>query len=410
MNKPVKFLLIIFLFLLNINFLSANNWNIPGKIINEENYYPLYKIINILHIDRQWDFYSGRFILQFDSNYLNFIVDENEIYVNRKIKHLNSPPIRKNGVIYVPEQMLYLLLSWVDSNYKYNFNNNILSLNKAISQPQQENTEKIEKKFPKAFAKKDNAPMKKKEYTAKRGNISKISVVIIDPGHGGKDPGAIGQKGLREKDIVLKVGKKVKKILNQKLKSRGIKIVMTRDKDVFISLKKRTEIANKYIGKNKAGIYISIHANASIRKKSRGIETFVLSPVASDDEARAVAAMENGIIDNKTKKLDSISKILSKMLSYEYIRESIELAKFIQTGYSKNLPARTNIRGIKKARFYVLEGSFMPAILTEIGFVTNRKEEKLLRTDKYQTYIAKSIASGIIKFINWYEAHNGFIQ
>ncbi len=418
-----SFLIIILILLPFLSLYSQNNWGIKGEEVNDTTYYPLYKIINILHIERRWDFYTGKFILQDGSNYLNFIIGEPILYINRKIKNLDTPPIRINGKIYIPEDMLEYILKWKEEKFAFSFDENKLTINSIKREEKKEsipdnnknnypivennlnNYQKSSKEVTKISSVNDN----KKARSLPGAN--KISVIVIDPGHGGKDPGAIGQKGLREKDVVLKVGLKVRKILKEKLKNKNIQIVMTRNKDIFIPLKKRAEIANSYVNKNRAGIFISIHANASIRKKSHGIETFVLSPVASDDEARAVAAMENGIIDSgNKKKVDTVSRILSQMLSYEYIRESIELAKFVNNGYRKHLPGKTEIRGIKKALFYVLEGSFMPAILTEIGFVTNRKEEKLLRTDTYQTYIARAIADGIIKFIKWYESNNGFIQ
>lgn len=399
------------IFILTATLLDAQEWKISSFTINNENYYPLYKLINILKISRSWDFYSGKFILKNKRNYLIFFIDEEKIYFNRELKLLKNPPIREEGIIYVPEEMLRFILSMADEEFKYEFiKNKKLNIEKERTPPiiaKRPITETTSHNLAKKLIQSETS---KEIHTKNIINSSpdKIRVIIIDPGHGGDDPGAIGQLGLREKEVVLKVALKLKKILEKKLKN--VKIVLTRSKDIFVPLKKRAQIANKYVNKNTAGIFISIHANASYNKKTTGYETFVLSPVASDDEARAVAAMENGIIDPLPKNESTVGRIITQLLSNEYIRESLKLAEFVQKGYKTYLPSNIPDRGIKKALFYVLEGTLMPAILTEIGFITNRKEEKLMRKDKYQWKIAQGMASGILKFINWYEANNGFIQ
>ncbi len=411
-----SFILILLILISNSNFLYSRDYKINSLGINNDNYYPLYKILNILHLKRCYDVYTHKIIIKDKGRYLSFFVDEEVIYYEMKTILLKSPPIRKEGVIYIPQEMVDMIKQWKRGDFQFQYVNNDFNINK--KQEIVYKNDKKEEKSVRAIVKKNtsktSSPVISKvdkfaEKPVRATSPNRIKVIVIDAGHGGKDPGAIGQKGLREKEVVLQTALYLRDYF--KKKTRDIKIVMTRDKDVFISLDARAKIANKHIGKNTAGLFISVHANASYNKKTRGTETFVLSPVASDDEARAVAAMENGIIDRKTKKPDSISRILSTMISYENIRESIQLATFIEGSYRKKLNTKsTTPTGVKKALFYVLEGTLMPAALTEIGFLTNREEEKLLRKKSYQQKVAASIGDGMIRFIKWYDANNGFIQ
>jgi N-acetylmuramoyl-L-alanine amidase len=402
-----------FLFLLILPALIySKSWQIEPVLINNQSYYPLYKIINILRIERDWDFYSEKFLLKNNENYIVFIPDEDKLYFNRQLKILKYPIIRFNGVIYIPSEVVEYIFNLVDESWSFKFlNNNGIEI--ADDERKEQVIVKNEENFTneKKFYNSDDSSGKIFEIENNReifkaSNPNRIKVIIIDPGHGGEDPGAIGQVGLTEKEVVLNVGLKLRDILRKLLPD--VKIVMTREKDIFIPLNKRAEIANKNVDKNTSGIFISIHCNASYNKKTSGFETYILSPVASDAEARAVAAMENGIID-LNKKDFSTGRIITQLLSAEYIRESTRLAELLQNSYRKNLPQNFEDRGVKKALFYVLEGTLMPAVLTEIGFITNKEEEKLLRNPEYQYKIALSIADGILEFIKWYDINNGFV-
>ncbi|MBU1077773.1 MAG: N-acetylmuramoyl-L-alanine amidase [Spirochaetes bacterium] len=384
--------------------LYAMDYRIDSHLINNETYYPLYKILNILHLERRYDHYTQKLIIKDNGRYLFFFIDEDTIYYERESILLKSPPIRDNGIIYIPKEMVDLITQWKRGDFQFSYIDRNFKINEK---------EEVIYKEDVQIAEKETIPVKEETALNSHQKIvttspSQIKFIVIDPGHGGKDPGAIGQKALREKTVVLNVSLYLKDYLNDRLKD--VKITMTRDEDNFITLNKRANIANQFIKKDSTGIFISVHANASYNKKSRGTETFVLSPVASDDEARAVAAMENGIIESEKSKVEPITKILTGMLSYENIRESIQLAGFIQEGYHRNLKANKRTKEVKKALFYVLEGTLIPAVLTEIGFITNEKEEKLLRSKAYQKKIAKSIGEGIVEFINWHNANNGFIQ
>lgn len=223
-----------------------------------------------------------------------------------------------------------------------------------------------------------------------------LNIIVIDAGHGGKDSGARGRKGLLEKDITLKVALALKKDLEKKFPKS--KIFLTRKDDTYLSLEERTNFANE----KRADIFVSIHVNAARREGARGIETFFLSLDASDDEARRVAAFENEVVKfdkEETKDLDDddfLQSIIWDMVQAQAHKESSKLAELVQTSLSKAMKAEN--RGVKQAPFYVLMGATMPAILVEVGFISNRKEERRLKNIKIQKHISKAIARGVVSF------------
>ena len=239
------------------------------------------------------------------------------------------------------------------------------------------------------------SPAYNKKKEGIRPDIGAIKKIIIDPGHGGDDPGAIGPSGIEEKDIVLSVGKKLGDILRSKYDAE---VIFTRDKDIFIPLNERTEMANS----NKADLFISIHANASRRKDTRGIETYFLN-WTDDREAMKVAARENKISLRKMKNTrGDLQFILHDLARKNKNEESMKLASSIQNALVSTLKedySRIHDLGVKYALFYVLVGAEMPSILVEISFISNKEEEKRLSKEEYKTKIAEAIASGINSYI-----------
>ncbi|MEE9591908.1 MAG: N-acetylmuramoyl-L-alanine amidase [Thermodesulfobacteriota bacterium] len=220
----------------------------------------------------------------------------------------------------------------------------------------------------------------------------KISRIIIDPGHGGKDPGAIGKRGLKEKDINLKLAKKLRNLLKGSFKGD---IVLTRERDIFLPLEERTAIANT---KN-ADIFLSIHVNASPNRKARGIETYYLN-FTTDEEAIRVAARENA---TSIRHMSDLQFILNDLMRTAKTNESVRMAADIQESIVSTLKKRyrrINGNGIKGAPFYVLVGTQMPSVLIEVSFISNSEEETRLRKDAYLNGIAKGITTGVLKFIN----------
>lgn len=227
----------------------------------------------------------------------------------------------------------------------------------------------------------------------------KIRVVVIDPGHGGHDPGAVAN-GVKEKEVVLEIARKVKK----RLEKLGIKVILTRNGDYFVTLGERARIAQR----NKADLFVSIHCNYAPRSsKARGIETYFLSEARTEWE-RSVAAFENSVIkyevDKKADNGDILTMILGDMAQYEFLKESQDLAYFVQESLV-NLGGSID-RGVKQAGFYVLQGVYAPSVLVEVGFLTNRDEARRLKDYRYQEKIAEAIVDGIIKFKIAYERSN----
>ena len=239
---------------------------------------------------------------------------------------------------------------------------------------------------------KASIPVKAPEYKPEH---RKIRTVVIDAGHGGKDPGAIGQKGLKEKDVVLDVAKRLGRILE---KDHGVKVIYTRQSDIFIPLNDRTDIANS----KDADLFISIHANANRKRSARGIETYILN-WTNEDESLRVAARENNISISKMKLLrGGLQMILDDLARSYKKKESVRLARTMQDSMVHRLKDRyrnTKDLGVKQALFYVLLGAEMPSALVEISFISNIEEEKLLSSKSYRNVISEGIAKGVGSFI-----------
>ncbi|HEX3322352.1 MAG TPA: N-acetylmuramoyl-L-alanine amidase [Terriglobales bacterium] len=220
----------------------------------------------------------------------------------------------------------------------------------------------------------------------------KIGKIVIDAGHGGHDTGTIGPNGLEEKDLVLEVARRLGRLLDQRL---GAEVVYTRQDDTFIPLETRTAIANR----ERADLFISIHANSSRDPAARGVETYYLN-FTSSAEALEVAARENAVSE---KSIYELQDLVKKIALKEKIEESREFASNVQQALHTGLSTRTTgmrDRGVKKAPFVVLIGANMPSILAEISFVSNPSDERKLETSEYRQRIAESLYRGIAKYAN----------
>ena len=232
------------------------------------------------------------------------------------------------------------------------------------------------------------------------GEKDRFDVVVIDPGHGGEDRGARGTGGLEEKDLVLDVSQR----LARRLRASGLRVMMTRDEDVFVPLEVRTSMANDA----RSDLFISIHANSAAGDAPRGFETFFASLEGSDEEARRVAERENGAFPGlafSQESIDPLVGLLGDMMVSEHMAESSEFSKLVQ-GELASIPG-TSRRGVKQAPFVVLMGVQMPASLVEIGFLSNPADEKLLRSARHREEIAEAVAQAVILFGKRYDARRG---
>jgi len=219
-----------------------------------------------------------------------------------------------------------------------------------------------------------------------------IKTIVIDPGHGGKDPGAIGRGKLAEKHITLQVGLKLRDLIAKRL---GRKVLMTRDRDVFIELEDRTKFANH----QDADLFVSIHVNSHPQRATRGIEIYHFGK-ASDRRALEVAARENGTPIESTGV--GWQYLVADLLTDKKIEDSLELAWTARQSMVTRLNGYYDVvdLGVKTAPFYVLRFTTMPSILAEIGFISNPTEERLMQGDAFLARMAEAVFEGIKSFIN----------
>jgi N-acetylmuramoyl-L-alanine amidase len=225
-----------------------------------------------------------------------------------------------------------------------------------------------------------------------------VDVVVIDPGHGGKDPGAIGPSGLQEKEVVLDICKRLASLLRSRL---GLTVILTREDDTFISLSGRTKMANA----QGADLFVSVHANAAKRREANGFETYFLAE-AKNDAGRAAAILENSALrferpEGSMEGMSDLDFILYDMVQNEFHQESEYLAGIIQDQLDDELS--TTNRRVNQAPFYVLNGAYMPAVLVETAFISNPEEEGLLKKRWFRQKIAEALYESVRTFKEKYE-------
>jgi len=223
------------------------------------------------------------------------------------------------------------------------------------------------------------------------GKDEDAATIVIDPGHGGRDPGAVGYSGVKEKDLNLAVSKQLVKAL----RARGYRVLMTRNDDTFVPLYSRANFANRV----KADIFVSIHCNASLRKKASGFEIYFLSEKASDPGAKATARLENAVValeGKPSKRNRRVQELLYSMAKNAFINESSALCGHIRKVVRKGIKM---VRyDVKQAGFFVLKGTQMPAVLVELGFISNKHEERQLSRGTFQRKMVAAITKGIHQY------------
>ena len=338
----------------------------PSYDIGGITYISLNSLLNAYNLDYQWDGLAKRLTITDGNKAVTFGIGSNIAIVEGADKVMEAPVVMRRSMVVVPRSFASYILSEV-------------------------------------YAKEAAGTQRARIVPAKISGYS-ISRIVLDAGHGGKDPGAIGQ-GLVEKEVTLDIVKRVKRYLE----GSGIEAILTRDSDVFVSLWKRADIANK----QNADFFISIHANAAPSAYAKGFEVFYLSE-AVDDSARAIAAAENASLRYESssfadKRPSTALEAILRDIEYTEARaESRELAEYIASSATSDLG--TKDRGVKGARFYVLKGADMPAILIEVGFVSNRQDAVRLKNSSYREELAKAIARGILGYSKEYEKTEGFTR
>ena len=318
---------------------------LPTYNIGGITYLPLISLCELKGINWDYDTFTRTAVLTKDSHKINLMVGENLVLIDGSSQHLRYPPVIHQGTVAVP----------------YKFKEEIIDTLFKESQPP-----------PQAAL-----------------SLSPIKKIVIDAGHGGTDPGAIGRTGLREKIVVLDIAKR----LSNLLRADGLKVVMTRTADTPVSLLRRVEIANN----SQVDLFISIHANANRVRSLNGFEVYYISPNIATDYQRAIDTardahlnLDNSYFANHSLDLEAT---LWDMI-YTYNRaESFGLARSLCRMANSNLNVR--MTRIKGANFYVLKGVRMPAVLIEVGFLSNHNEELKLKNNYYRQQIAEAIKQGI---------------
>lgn len=223
--------------------------------------------------------------------------------------------------------------------------------------------------------------------------LTKVRRILLDAGHGGKDPGASGRSGLQEKTVVLDITKRLKKILQ----GQGYDVLMTRDSDEFISLEERTQIASR----SNVDLFVSVHANSSPERGVHGVEVYVAKNLEYADKNEPQRQTNRRLLFGRLNLQNGdkgAEKIISDMLYAHKQEESKILASRLSRDMTKVI--KTKDRGAKGSRFYVLRNTLIPAILVEVGFLTNPKEESLLKTSPYRQRVARGLAESIVDYID----------
>ena len=332
--------------------------------INGVNYIPMIIVCDRFDLKWSWDAGSRKLGIQNNNIYARFMEGSNFALVNDKVEKMDAPAILYQGaflvsVSFIQNKILYSQLKTMGAGSEV-----------------------------------------KPRYC--RNGPYLLGKVVIDAGHGGNDPGAIGGRGLREKDVTLDIAKRLK----SELECEGFQVRLTRSDDRFIPLAKRAQIANDC----QADFFVSIHVNAARMKNAKGFEVYYLAE-AGDEAAKQLAQKENACLkfedsSYNLKHSNNLEGILWDLVSTENRAESIQLASDICKEARKSLWVHQ--RGVKSAQFYVLKGARMPAILVEVGFITNRDEEEKLKTDNYRDSVSGAIAKGILDYREEYQIAEGF--
>jgi len=305
--------------------------NIPSKV-NRNDYIDLAAFCREYNFEYSFDTVDDIIRLYSSDKDIRLLLNSSVAASNGTIFYLKNPPLYRKGKIYLPRQL-----------------DELVSGGELIS-------------FKPGFV---------------------IKTVVIDPGHGGKDPGAISQRGLQEKKVNLIVSR----LLKSELERKGFKVFLTRSRDTYLTLQQRVEIAKRY----DADLFISVHANSNRSRKVKGAEIYYLTPTRLNSCERALKLAKRGSFCGQ--KLPSeVKTILWDMLITKNYSHSVEMANVLHFTFT-NLGF--NVKSPRRAPFYVLRHAYVPSVLVEMGYLSNRNEERALRKKHYQKQIAQAVALAV---------------
>jgi len=341
---------------------SSQGEEFNTKKIGEIGYYNVYELKKLFDVQIDENTMENNLTLGFKKKELTFLISASYVIFDEDIYNFSYPLRLIDGKYYLPLTTLTMILPKFNTQFSYD---------------------------------KDKGEIVAEDNTYQS---SKIDMVVIDAGHGGKDPGAVGKTSY-EKDLTLRISQRVAKALARK----GINVLLTRNKDEFVELRKRAQLANDY----KADLFISIHCNASRKSSRKGAEVFILSTSkVTDKRVEEAIAVENSVVSkyegaSALVHYHDLDFVLKDMALSEHLLASNDLAHCVQ----EQLVGLTKFhdRGVKQGPFYVLKGAFMPAILVELGFISNPAQEKQLNSEKYQKKFVQAIINGVMKFKKDYE-------
>jgi N-acetylmuramoyl-L-alanine amidase len=305
-----------------------------------------------------------------------------------RVHQLALPVAAAEGTVWFPEQFF---IQWLPAAYpdRFEFRGGALVVRPGAMVADRPSPQ------PSAVAATRPPGQAQRQPAGTRPAASDARVVIIDPGHGGRDPGKVAPNGLREKDVTLMISQRLASVL----RDRGYEVHMTRTADTLIALADRPRMANRWRGDRQGAVFLSIHANSAPPTSARGFETFFLSEARTEDERR-VAELENAAIRFEDPAdrpaATGLDAILSNLHSDFLTRASHDLAAVMQEKLATFHPGPN--RGVKRAGFYVLVGAVMPAVLVETAFLSNRDEANMLGTQAFQQSLAWGIADAVDEF------------
>ncbi|MGH7552287.1 MAG: N-acetylmuramoyl-L-alanine amidase family protein [Longimicrobiales bacterium] len=349
---------------------------VPGTALNGATYFPVAALEHVRGQVRP-DARGARVVFSGDT--LVFHTFSPFFTVRGDVVQLAFPATKADGSLWLPEQFF---IEWLPARYPglVEYQSGVLRTTQSTIVAGAPNTA---------------APTTAPTWVATPPSQERtVPVVVLDAGHGGRDPGKIGPTGLKEKDATLVLVNRLARVLRQ----RGYEVQLTRTSDTLIALADRPHMANVWKGTRPA-LFLSIHANSVRSSSVRGFETFFLSEARTEDERR-VAEMENAAIEFEDEASrvsdDAVGGILNDIRNDFYVRASGDLAEVVQDRLA-SFHTGPN-RGVKRAGFRVLVGALMPAVLVEVAFISNRLEARLLGTTDFQNTVARNLADAVDVF------------